>query len=149
MGAYRLEGGILVPEGKLARRWMLWAGAAMGAFWVATAAAIVSLQSPLNRILLALSGLAFVSSCAASCVAFLALFLRFAKKANSLYDTLRDNAYGMYLIHYAFVTWLQYALLKSALPAIVKGSVVFAGTVLLSWGTTAVLPQIPAVKRVI
>jgi hypothetical protein len=42
----------------------------------------------------------------------------------------------MYLIHYAFVSWLQYTLLRAALPAVAKGSIVFLGTVLLSWGTT-------------
>jgi hypothetical protein len=53
------------------------------------------------------------------------------------------------LIHYAFVSWLQYALLRTALPAIAKGSLVFSGTVLLSWGATAALRRIPAVARVI
>jgi hypothetical protein len=55
----------------------------------------------------------------------------------------------MYLTHYAFVSWLQYALLKPQLPAIAKGSLVFAGAVLLSWGTTAALRRIPAVSRAI
>ena len=32
-----------------------------------------------------------------------------------------SNAYGMYLVHYAFVSWLQYALLPASLPGFVKG----------------------------
>jgi hypothetical protein len=55
----------------------------------------------------------------------------------------------MYLIHYAFVSWLQYTLLRAALPAVAKGSIVFLGTVLLNWGTTAALRRIPAVARMI
>jgi surface polysaccharide O-acyltransferase-like enzyme len=64
-------------------------------------------------------------------------------------DSLRDNAYGMYLIHYAFVSWLQYALLKATLPAIAKGSVGFLATLALSWSVTAVLRRIPAVAELI
>ena len=55
----------------------------------------------------------------------------------------------MYLIHYAFVSWLQIALLKTRLPAVAKGSLVFLGTVLLSWSATAALRRIPGVARVV
>lgn len=58
--------------------------------------------------------------------------MRFAKARSRVLDSLRDNAYGMYLIHYAFVSWLQYALLKVALPAFVKGSLAFSATLALS-----------------
>jgi surface polysaccharide O-acyltransferase-like enzyme len=91
----------------------------------------------------------FVLSCAASGFAFMALFVRFAKTRSKLWDSLSENAYGMYLIHYAFVSWLQYALLKAALPAVAKGGIVFLATALLSWGATAALRRIPAVARVI
>jgi surface polysaccharide O-acyltransferase-like enzyme len=64
-------------------------------------------------------------------------------------DSLPDNAYGIYLIHYAFVSWLQYALLKTALPAIAKGAVVFLGTLALSWSFTAALRRIPGVARIV
>jgi hypothetical protein len=47
------------------------------------------------------------------------------------------------------VSWLQYVLLKAALPAVVKGSLVLAGAVALSWAVTAALRRIPAVARVI
>ena len=75
--------------------------------------------------------------------------VRFAKARSRVLDSLRDNAYGMYLIHYAFVSWLQYALLKVALPAFVKGSLAFSATLALSWGVTTALRRIPAVARVI
>lgn len=87
--------------------------------------------------------------CAASSFACLALFVRFANTRRKFADSLSNNAYGMYLIHYAFVSWLQYTLLRAALPAVAKGSIVFLETVLLSWGTTAALRRIPAVARMI
>jgi surface polysaccharide O-acyltransferase-like enzyme len=91
----------------------------------------------------------FVLSCAASCFAFLALFLRFARSGSRLFDSLSANSYGIYLVHYAFVNWLQYALLPASLPAVVKWTIVFAGALLLSWGTVASMRRIPAIARVV
>jgi surface polysaccharide O-acyltransferase-like enzyme len=91
----------------------------------------------------------FVVSCAASSFAFLAFFLRFARSRVAMFDSLRDNAYGIYLVHYAFVSWLQYALLGAALPAVAKGSMVFLGAVALSWAASALLRRVPGVARVI
>jgi surface polysaccharide O-acyltransferase-like enzyme len=66
-----------------------------------------------------------------------------------VWDSLTANAYGIYLLHYAFVSWLQYSLLKAALPAIAKGSLVRTGAVALSWAVPTALRRIPAVARVI
>ena len=43
-------------------------------------------------------------------------------------DSLSANAYGMYLVHYVFVVWLQFALLDVALFAVGKAAIVFVGT---------------------
>ena len=55
----------------------------------------------------------------------------------------------MYLIHYIFVSWLQLAILGWSLPAIEKGTLVFAGVLLLSWGTSAALRSIPGMSRIV
>ena len=68
------------------------------------------------------------------CLGFAAVFLRFGYARSTLTDSLSDNAYAIYLVHYVFVVWLQYALLGAALPAVAKGMLVFAGALLLSWG---------------
>jgi surface polysaccharide O-acyltransferase-like enzyme len=57
---------------------------------------------------------------------------------------LKDKAYGIYLIHYAFSIWLQYALLGLAMFAIIKAAIVFTGTLLMSWASVAALRRIPA-----
>jgi hypothetical protein len=150
VGAYGLQRGLLAPDGKLARRWILWALGALVAFAVATGLGIAAVTSHIGSRGWEVAGdFGFVISCAASSFACLALFVRFARTPRSIYDSLSNNAYGMYLVHYAFVSWLQYALLKAALPAIAKFSVVFLGTVALSWITVAALRKIPAVARVI
>ena len=59
--------------------------------------------------------------------------MRFATRRRRGLDSLSANAYGMYLVHYPFVVWMQYALLDVPLPAIVKAALVFAVAVALSW----------------
>lgn len=150
VGAYGLEKGLLAPDGKLARRWPAWLSTSLGAFTAALVVLIAALSSPGKpRLWETIGGFTFVLSCAASSFAFLALFVRFAKTGNRLLDSLRENAYGIYLLHYAFVSWLQYALLKTPLSGLAKGSVVFLGALALSWIVTAALRRIPAVARVI
>ncbi len=68
-----------------------------------------------------LAELGFVLSSASACLSLAAIFLRFADKPRPGFAILSENAYGMYLVHYVFVTWLQYALLGVALLAIAKG----------------------------
>jgi surface polysaccharide O-acyltransferase-like enzyme len=96
-----------------------------------------------------LADLSFVLACFANCFCVLAIFLRFATTRLPASAELKNNAYGMYLVHYLFVVWLQFALLAAALPAVLKGVVVFAATLLLSWGTVAVLGRLPSVAQVI
>ena len=93
--------------------------------------------------------LTFVLTCTVSILAATAIALRFARSRTPALDSLCANAYGMYLVHYAFVTWLQYAFLRAALPGAVKGFVVFAAATALSWCTVAALRRFPAVAKVI
>ena len=97
----------------------------------------------------AFAAFTFSLSCAASCFAFLAIFLRFANKRMRLFDSLRENAYGIYILHYFCVSWLQYALLPAPLPGIAKGSIVLLGALTLSWTLSATLRRIPAVRQLI
>lgn len=150
VGATAMPRGFFASDGKLARRWPLWTSA-MAAAYFALVAAFITMLSGVGKSLpwSAILGVLWVLSCAASCFAFMSLFARFATRRRAIFDSLTANAYGMYLVHYAFVSWLQYALLKLAMPGLAKGTVVFAGTVTLSWATVASLRRIPAVARVI
>ena len=150
MGAYGIDRGWLAPDGKLARRWPLWSVAALLAFGLAVGLGLAAMTAHLgSRPWEAAADLTFVISSAASSCAFLALFARFARTRRKIWDSLTANAYGIYLIHYAFVSWLQLALVKAHLAAIAKASLVFLGAVLLGWATTAGLRRIPWVARVI
>jgi len=81
----------------------------------------------------ALGNLSFVLSCACSSMAFLSLFLRFSRTASAWWSSLGANAYGIYLVHYVCVTWLQLSLLGSSLPGAVKFALVFLGATGLAW----------------
>jgi peptidoglycan/LPS O-acetylase OafA/YrhL len=149
IGAAGLERGLLARDGKLARAWPLCTGGALFAFGLAGAVFIVAISAKNSSYLWGtLGGITFTLSCAASSMAFLALFVRFAKP-RKIFDSLGENAYGIYLIHYAIVSWLQYALLKAQLSAIEKAFVVFTGTLALSWIAVAAIRRVPAVARVI
>ena len=96
----------------MARRWAVWALVSLVAFVIAAGIAISAATSPgATRHWEAIGAFGFVLSCAASSSAMLALFLRFARRSYAIGDSLRDNAYGIFLVHYAFVSWLQYSLL--------------------------------------
>jgi surface polysaccharide O-acyltransferase-like enzyme len=91
-----------------------------------------------------LEAFSFVMCCAAGVLFMLALFLRFANRRLVALDPLKDKAYGIYLIHYVFSIWLQYALLGLAAFAVVKAAIVFTGTLLMSWASVGALRRIPA-----
>jgi surface polysaccharide O-acyltransferase-like enzyme len=76
-------------------------------------------------------------------------FLHFAKAPLRLLDAMRPNAYGIFLTHYIFVIWLQYAVYDLALPSFVKFAIVFTGTLAGSWAVTVVLRKIPVVRGMI
>jgi surface polysaccharide O-acyltransferase-like enzyme len=78
-----------------------------------------------------------------------AFFLRFAESGFSLLDALQPSAYGVYLLHYIFIVWLQYAVYDYWFPAGVKFAIVFAGTLSMSWALTVLLRKIPLAARMI
>jgi peptidoglycan/LPS O-acetylase OafA/YrhL len=145
LGAYGLERGLLAPDGVLARRWPIALGAAiLGlSLWMTPTALIANAgnEGPLG--LQVAAALGFVVCCASGCLFVMAVCIRFATRRRRILDSLSANAYGMYLVHYPFVVWMQFALLDAPLPAIVKAAIVMIVAVLASWGLTVALRRIP------
>jgi glucan biosynthesis protein C len=75
----------------------------------------------------------FVASCLVSMSACLSYFKQNITRPSKGWSSLSANAYGIYVVHYGFVTWLQFALLSVDLPAVVKFIFVFSGALILSW----------------
>jgi len=145
VGAAGIGDGLLARRGRLARRWLLWGGVMLIAYAGVLAVFLA------GQYLAAEIG--FALSCAASSFFLIAVFLRFdfgnGAVARRLWNSLSENAYGIYLVHYIFVIWLQFALLKLVLPGAAKGFLVFAGAVALSWMAVAALRRAPWIARVI
>ena len=146
VGAYGIERGLLAPGGWLVRRWAAAGAAAMVSFmlWLGMVGLAMAGDGPPPLAVQILQAFSFVMCCAAGVLFMLALFLRFADRRLAVLEPLKDEAYGIYLIHYVFSIWLQYALLGLAMVAVAKAMIVFAGTLLMSWASVAALRRIPA-----
>jgi len=150
IGAWGIDRGPLASEGKLARRWPLWAIAAVVTFLALWAVAIAFLTAHIqSRAWEAATDVFFTLSCAASSFAFLALFLRFARSRSKVWGSLSRNSYGIYLVHYAFVSWIQLALAGLPMPATMKFAIVVCGAVGASWAATVGLRRLPGVARAV
>ncbi len=154
IGVVSLRAGILSEEGELVRRWPVWLGFAASFYgailllvyahhnWIADFA-----SPPLSW--QAFYSLAFALFSAAMTFVVLTVFLASATSRVKLLDAMRPQAYGIFLTHYIFIIWLQYAVYDYAWPALVKFVIVFGGTLALSWAVTALLRKIPTVARMI
>jgi glucans biosynthesis protein C len=143
VGVHGYDRGLLRPDGVLSRRWYIWAASAIGTFllWMMSMAPAVYGHS--SVFLDTGAYLAVVLAVACACLGLAAVFPRFARRRWAVTDSLAEHAYPIYLVHYVFVVWLQYALLDITVPAIVKGVLVFTGALMLSWSFAAGIGRLP------
>jgi peptidoglycan/LPS O-acetylase OafA/YrhL len=149
IGAGGYDRGLLRADGVLVRRWPWWLGGAIASFLLWMISMAPSFYGHSGVLLDFVAYLAVVLAVATACLAFAAVFVRFASGRWAIAESLAANAYAIYLVHYVFVIWLQYAFLGAALPAIVKGMSVFAGALVLSWGTAAAFGRLSMWTRFI
>jgi surface polysaccharide O-acyltransferase-like enzyme len=142
LGAAGLERGLVARGGALAARWPAWVAGAALAFWLAIEAGKRSYLSGGAQGWLIANAASFVVACAAISFAFLACFVRVPWGRSPRLTSLRANAYAIYVVHYVYVSWLQYALLDAALPAAAKAGLVFTGALAFSWLAAAGLRRL-------
>jgi len=127
-----------------ARRWWLWLAAALFTFFLMVGVAIAAMRQPAASSMWGVAvAVGFCFSCAASTFAVLAVFSRLVKGEGRVWKLLGDSAFGIYLVHYTFVTWLQYWLLPIKISAIPKGTMVASGALLLSLGFVQAWKKLP------
>jgi surface polysaccharide O-acyltransferase-like enzyme len=154
IGVVSLRAGIFAENGEIAKRWPLWLGFAVlfyGAILLLVYAHhnwIANFASPALWWKFAY-GLAFASYSAAMAFTVPATSLRLAHSSLKLLDAMQPSAYGIYLLHYMFIIWLQYFVYDPPWPAFVKFAIVFTGTLGGSWVLTVLLRKIPVVARMI
>jgi peptidoglycan/LPS O-acetylase OafA/YrhL len=129
---------VLRSDGPLTRRWGRWTVGALAAFvlWIVPTALNFKGSGETLPGLQTAADFGLVLYAAAACLALAAIFLRFATVRRPIFEGVAENAYGIYLFHYVFVLWAQYAMLHLSLPGLVKGVVVFGVALVLSWAAS-------------
>jgi surface polysaccharide O-acyltransferase-like enzyme len=154
IGVVSLRTGVFAENGQITKRWPLWLAVAVlcyGAILLLVYAHhnwIADFASPALWWKTAY-GIAFALFSAAMAFTVPATSLRLARSSLSLLDAMRPSAYGIYLLHYIFIIWLQYFVYDPAFPAGIKAAIVFIGTLSASWALTVLLRKIPFVARMI
>lgn len=154
VGAANFERGVLSADGRLARSSWGWVAVTLVPYCLLWGLIAIKREILDNPVVLpnwyeASYGLFFVAFSAAIILAILAYFLRFKRSGFSILDPMQADAYGMFLVHYPIVLWLQYWLFDYDLPAIVKALIAFVLTVIFSWAVTRALRQIPGASKVL
>ena len=142
LGARGLQRSALRSDGLMAKYWWAWALAGAAAYSGLSWIFALAPESPFVVYV-------FLAEMALMVVALTALFVRFARRGVGILNSLSRNSYGIYLLHYLVVIWLQYAILRTNLAVGWKASIVFFGGLAICWMATAALRRIPAVRKVI
>ena len=154
IGVLSLRAGILAENGEIARRWPVWLALAAVFYGIIVLLVyahhnwIANFASPALWWRTAY-GAAFAAFSAAMAFTVPATSLRLARSSLRLLDAMQPQAYGIFLLHYMFIIWLQYTVYDPAFPAGVKAGIVFVGTLSGSWLLTMMLRRIPVIARMI
>ncbi len=154
VGAANFGRGVLSADGQLPKTRWIWVIATLIPYclmWVLIyiKREILGNPDPLPSWYLASYGLFFVLFSASILFTILAFFLHSKAVGPNLLDRMQADAYGMFLVHYPIVLWLQYWMFDFDWPAIIKAAIAFVLTVALSWAATAALRKIPGATRVL
>lgn len=138
IGAPGLDKGIFAEGAAFVKRWPVWVLACVVIFVVVIFSGVLLPVMVKSGSLSALQGAliyrsVWVLSCTLSCIALLTAFKSIFNKAIGWWQSLAANAYGIYLLHYIFVVWIQFLLLHYNLPAGVKFFITFIASLGLSW----------------
>jgi peptidoglycan/LPS O-acetylase OafA/YrhL len=154
VGAAKFDRGLLAAESRLARSSWGWIVATLVPYCLMWVLIYIKREILGNPVWLpawyeASYGFFFAAFSAAILFAILAYFLRYKRSGSSLLDPMQPDAYGMFLVHYPIILWIQYWLFDFNWPAVAKALIAFVLTVLLSWGATEALRKIPGAARVL
>lgn len=141
VGAHGLGRGLIAPEGRLARRWSVWLLCAIASLvvWMGLTGLTLAYAISAPLMLQIAADVSFALAGASGFFFLMAACLRFGAVRSRLFDGLSKNAFGVYLLHYAPLVWLQYALLNVPLFAIAKAMIVFGGTLIFAFAATSAI----------
>lgn len=125
LGAFGTGQGLLSPAGAFARDWRAVAAAGMCGF----AALMLAKQQAWPG---ALIGLLHVIACVALSAACIGVFLAKASRGSQALGAWHRSAFGIYVVHFVFIVWTQYALSHVRLAAPIKAAIVLLVTLFAS-----------------
>jgi len=142
VGARGLEKGAFRSDGPFAKYWWAWLLGGLGSYGILTWVFSSSLSQSLGVYV-------FLIEAALVILALTSVFVRFFKRRIGLFSSFSSNSYGIYLIHYLVIVWLQYAVLRVNWSASAKLLFVFFVGTAICWAFTAAIRRIPLVRRVV
>jgi surface polysaccharide O-acyltransferase-like enzyme len=154
IGAANMDKGLLSGDGQLARHWGRWALVTLIAYSCLVLLIVYKRGFAADPDQLpywydVAYGFALPFFSAAIAFAFLAFYLHFDRPGTGFLDAMHESAYGIFLIHYVPILWMQVWLRDLNLPAGVKAASLFVVALFASWAVTAVLLRIPGARRVL
>ncbi|MBN9384844.1 MAG: acyltransferase [Chitinophagaceae bacterium] len=135
IGITDFDKGLFSADSLFVRRWPLWITASLAAYLLQLRAVGVYQYN-----------IAFATTMATASIAALTTFKALTVGTSRIWQSLSGNAYGMYLVHYVFVVWLQYGLLPFDWSAGIKFMLVFILSTLASWVTAGMFRAIGGPK---
>ncbi len=132
------------------KNWSAWfPGLGIPAFFLYLWSSGSTAQSLPPLVIQAIVSVAFAASCVGTSVGFLGIFRQFVRSSSPILDSLTASSFGIYLIHYGFVLWIQFVLLLAPWPAWIRFGITFIGSLTLSWAVIALLRRSSRVRRFI
>ena len=143
IGAHGLGDGLLAPDGALAENWRRLAVLSPPVLFVWMGLTGVTLTwpsfaPPPRRVL---SALAYVAASVVGVMLLMAIAIRFCARPIPWLEPLSQHSLGIFVVHYAPIVWMQYALSGLALPAVLKAAIVFGAVLPLSLVVAIVLKR--------
>jgi len=152
IGNSDFNNGLLSVNSSIASSWLLWV---LLAFIVFSGLTIIPKYLGEMVTSQTLTGLSssmiyysiYAASCTLSCIAFISTFRTKIETERTWWNSLSENAYLIYLTHFAFITWTQFFLLKFDVPAFFKFIITFIITIGLSWWTSKLLRKFSLINK--
>lgn len=144
--------GIFSMASAVIKKWVLWTLLALGVFVLLTIippTLIGAIKS--GRLKPFYSWMIYytiyVVSCTLSSIMFLSIFRKNIQTEKPWWNSLSESAYLIYLVHYVFITWVQFALLELPIHAFLKFMITFVLTLASSWAISIVLRKIKIIRK--
>jgi fucose 4-O-acetylase-like acetyltransferase len=154
IGLAAMDKGLLSPDGQLARHWDRWALVTLVAYsclvlLIVYKRGFAADTDNLPEWYEVAYGFALPFFSAAITFSFLAFYLHFDRPGTGFLDAMHESAYGIFLVHYVPILWMQYWLRDADLPAVAKATSLFVVALFASWAVTAALLRVPGARRVL